>query len=45
MTSIIFLSQLVNPGEDLNNINPTETYVRDDEQSIEDIPTDNRPGE
>ncbi|XP_044155350.1 oocyte zinc finger protein XlCOF7.1-like [Bufo gargarizans] len=35
--------QLVNPGEDLNNINPTETYVRDDEQSIEDIPTDNRP--
>ncbi|XP_040292642.1 oocyte zinc finger protein XlCOF22-like [Bufo bufo] len=33
--------QLVNPGEDLNNINPTETYVRDDEQSLEDIPTDN----
>ncbi|XP_044155042.1 oocyte zinc finger protein XlCOF19-like [Bufo gargarizans] len=33
----------VNPGEDLNNINPTETYVRGDEQSIEDIPTDKRP--
>ncbi|XP_044156103.1 uncharacterized protein LOC122942503 [Bufo gargarizans] len=35
--------QLVNPGEDLNNINPTETYVRGDEQSTEDITTDNRP--
>ncbi|XP_044155014.1 oocyte zinc finger protein XlCOF7.1-like [Bufo gargarizans] len=35
--------QLVNPGEDLNNINPTETYARGDEQSIEDIPTDNCP--
>ncbi|XP_044156116.1 oocyte zinc finger protein XlCOF8.4-like, partial [Bufo gargarizans] len=35
--------QLVNPDEDLNIINPTETYVRGDEQSIEDIPTDNRP--
>ncbi|XP_044155329.1 oocyte zinc finger protein XlCOF7.1-like [Bufo gargarizans] len=43
MTSTIFLSQLVNPGEDLNNINPTEKYVRGDEQSTEDIPTDNRP--
>ncbi|XP_040291369.1 gastrula zinc finger protein XlCGF66.1-like isoform X3 [Bufo bufo] len=36
--------QLSNPGEDLNNINPTETYVRGDDKSIEDIPTDNRPG-
>ncbi|XP_044153030.1 oocyte zinc finger protein XlCOF7.1-like, partial [Bufo gargarizans] len=35
--------QLVNPGEYLNNFNPTEKYVRDDEQSTEDIPTDNRP--
>ncbi|XP_044140010.1 oocyte zinc finger protein XlCOF7.1-like [Bufo gargarizans] len=34
--------QLVNPGDDLNNINPTETYVRGDEQSTEDIPTDTR---
>ena len=45
MTSTIFLSQLVDPDEDLNNINPPETDVRDDEQSTEDSPTDNRPGE
>ncbi|XP_044155315.1 oocyte zinc finger protein XlCOF8.4-like [Bufo gargarizans] len=35
--------QLVNPGEDLNIIYVTETYVRGDEQSTEDIPTDNHP--
>ncbi|XP_044155037.1 oocyte zinc finger protein XlCOF6.1-like [Bufo gargarizans] len=35
--------QVVNPGEDLNIIYVTETHVRGDEQSIEDIPTDNRP--
>ncbi|XP_044155012.1 oocyte zinc finger protein XlCOF7.1-like isoform X2 [Bufo gargarizans] len=35
--------QIVNPGEDLNIIYVTETYVRGDEQSIEDLPTGNRP--
>ncbi|XP_044151975.1 oocyte zinc finger protein XlCOF22-like [Bufo gargarizans] len=35
--------QLVNPGEDLNIIYVTETYVRGDEQGIEDISTVNRP--
>ncbi|KAM4033148.1 oocyte zinc finger protein XlCOF8.4-like isoform 1-T1 [Anomaloglossus baeobatrachus] len=30
-------------GEDLTHINTTETYVRGDEQSKEEIPTDNRP--
>ncbi|XP_075207039.1 gastrula zinc finger protein XlCGF66.1-like [Anomaloglossus baeobatrachus] len=29
-------------GEDLTHINTTETYVRGDERSKEDIPTDNR---
>ncbi|KAM4032513.1 uncharacterized protein ACNLHF_019730 [Anomaloglossus baeobatrachus] len=32
-------------GEDLPHINTTETYVRGDEQSKEEIPTDNRPGD
>ncbi|XP_040291382.1 zinc finger protein 22-like [Bufo bufo] len=36
-------NQLLNPGEDLNIIYVTETYMRGDEQSTEDIPTDNRP--
>ncbi|XP_075208244.1 uncharacterized protein LOC142313141 [Anomaloglossus baeobatrachus] len=31
-------------GEDLPHINTTETYVRGDERSKEEIPTDNRPG-
>ncbi|KAM4032518.1 uncharacterized protein ACNLHF_019734 [Anomaloglossus baeobatrachus] len=31
-------------GEDLTHINTTETYVRGDERSKEEIPTDNRPG-
>ncbi|XP_040291376.1 oocyte zinc finger protein XlCOF22-like [Bufo bufo] len=35
--------QLVNPGEDLNIIYVTETYVKGDEQSTEDNPADNRP--
>ncbi|XP_040294482.1 zinc finger protein 436-like [Bufo bufo] len=43
MTFKVFISQLVNPGEDLNIIYVTETYVRGDEQSIEDIPSDIRP--
>ncbi|XP_075208121.1 uncharacterized protein LOC142313020 [Anomaloglossus baeobatrachus] len=30
-------------GEDLTYINTTETYVRGDERSKEEIPTDNRP--
>ncbi|KAM4034779.1 uncharacterized protein ACNLHF_021470 [Anomaloglossus baeobatrachus] len=30
-------------GEDLTHINTTETYVRGDEWSKEEIPTDNRP--
>ncbi|XP_075207384.1 uncharacterized protein LOC142312337 [Anomaloglossus baeobatrachus] len=30
-------------GEDLTHINSTETYVRGDERSKEEIPTDNRP--
>ncbi|KAM4034867.1 uncharacterized protein ACNLHF_021577 [Anomaloglossus baeobatrachus] len=30
-------------GEDLPHINTTETYVRGDERSTEEIPTDNRP--
>ncbi|XP_075208090.1 uncharacterized protein LOC142312986 [Anomaloglossus baeobatrachus] len=30
-------------GEDLTHINTTETYVRCDERSKEEIPTDNRP--
>ncbi|KAM4034832.1 uncharacterized protein ACNLHF_021535 [Anomaloglossus baeobatrachus] len=30
-------------GEDLTHINTTETYVRGDERSKEEIPTDNRP--
>ncbi|KAM4033133.1 uncharacterized protein ACNLHF_020137 [Anomaloglossus baeobatrachus] len=30
-------------GEDLTHINTTETYVRGDELSKEEIPTDNRP--
>ncbi|KAM4030052.1 uncharacterized protein ACNLHF_022013 [Anomaloglossus baeobatrachus] len=30
-------------GEDLPHINTTETYVRGDEQSKEEIPTNNRP--
>ncbi|XP_073406329.1 uncharacterized protein [Dendrobates tinctorius] len=30
-------------GEDLTHINTTETYVRSDERSKEEIPTDNRP--
>ncbi|KAM4034769.1 LOW QUALITY PROTEIN: uncharacterized protein ACNLHF_021459 [Anomaloglossus baeobatrachus] len=30
-------------GEDLPHINTTETYVREDERSKEEIPTDNRP--
>ncbi|KAM4011830.1 uncharacterized protein ACNLHF_005634 [Anomaloglossus baeobatrachus] len=30
-------------GEDLSHINTTETYVRGDERSKEEIPTDNRP--
>ncbi|KAM4031965.1 uncharacterized protein ACNLHF_019357 [Anomaloglossus baeobatrachus] len=32
-------------GEDLPHINTTETYVRGDERSKEEIPTDNRPGD
>ncbi|KAM4034800.1 uncharacterized protein ACNLHF_021497 [Anomaloglossus baeobatrachus] len=32
-------------GEDLTHINTTETYVRGDERSKEEIPTDNRPDE
>ncbi|KAM4033175.1 uncharacterized protein ACNLHF_020174 [Anomaloglossus baeobatrachus] len=32
-------------GEDLPHINTTETDVRGDERSKEEIPTDNRPGE
>ncbi|KAM4030203.1 oocyte zinc finger protein XlCOF8.4-like [Anomaloglossus baeobatrachus] len=32
-------------GEDLTYINTTETYVRGDERSKEEIPTDNRPDE
>ncbi|KAM4032495.1 uncharacterized protein ACNLHF_019715 [Anomaloglossus baeobatrachus] len=32
-------------GEDLTHINTTETYVRGDERSKEEIPTDNRPGD
>ncbi|KAM4032483.1 uncharacterized protein ACNLHF_019707 isoform 1-T1 [Anomaloglossus baeobatrachus] len=32
-------------GEDLPHINTTETYVRGDEWSKEEIPTDNRPGD
>ncbi|XP_044154719.1 zinc finger protein 260-like [Bufo gargarizans] len=35
--------QLVNLGEDLNIIYVTETDLMGDEQSTEDIPTDNRP--
>ncbi|KAM4033197.1 uncharacterized protein ACNLHF_020198 [Anomaloglossus baeobatrachus] len=31
-------------GEDLPHINTTETYVRGDERSKEEIPTDDRPG-
>ncbi|XP_044152082.1 oocyte zinc finger protein XlCOF7.1-like isoform X1 [Bufo gargarizans] len=31
--------QVLNPGEELNIIYVTETYVRGDEQSIEDFPT------
>ncbi|XP_075208070.1 uncharacterized protein LOC142312966 [Anomaloglossus baeobatrachus] len=30
-------------GEDLTHINTTETYVRGDERSNEEVPTDNRP--
>ncbi|KAM4031953.1 uncharacterized protein ACNLHF_019344 [Anomaloglossus baeobatrachus] len=30
-------------GEDLPHINTTETYVRGDERSNKEIPTDNRP--
>ncbi|XP_075207115.1 uncharacterized protein LOC142312116 [Anomaloglossus baeobatrachus] len=30
-------------GEDLTHVNTTETYVRSDERSKEEIPTDNRP--
>ncbi|XP_040294479.1 uncharacterized protein LOC121005780 [Bufo bufo] len=37
--------QVLYPGEDMNNIKATETAVRGDEQSIEDIPTDNLPGD
>ncbi|XP_077109743.1 uncharacterized protein LOC143766164 [Ranitomeya variabilis] len=32
-------------GEDLANINTTETYVRGDEQCKEEIPTDDYPGD
>ncbi|XP_075187471.1 uncharacterized protein LOC142258745 [Anomaloglossus baeobatrachus] len=32
-------------GEDLPHINTTETYVRGDERSKEEISTDNRPGD
>ncbi|KAM4030163.1 uncharacterized protein ACNLHF_021871 [Anomaloglossus baeobatrachus] len=32
-------------GEDLTHINTTETYVRGDERSKEEIPTDNRPAD
>ncbi|KAM4033127.1 uncharacterized protein ACNLHF_020130 [Anomaloglossus baeobatrachus] len=32
-------------GEDLPHINTTETYVRGDERSKEEIPTDNRPAD
>ncbi|XP_075204218.1 uncharacterized protein LOC142310584 [Anomaloglossus baeobatrachus] len=32
-------------GEDLPHINTTETYVRGDEWSKEEIPTDNHPGD
>ncbi|KAM4032482.1 LOW QUALITY PROTEIN: uncharacterized protein ACNLHF_019706 [Anomaloglossus baeobatrachus] len=32
-------------GEDLTHINTTETYVRGDEGSKEEIPTDNRPAD
>ncbi|XP_044145651.1 oocyte zinc finger protein XlCOF7.1-like isoform X5 [Bufo gargarizans] len=35
--------QPLNPGKDLNNIKAEDTYVRSDEQIIEDIPTDNHP--
>ncbi|XP_044155008.1 gastrula zinc finger protein XlCGF66.1-like isoform X3 [Bufo gargarizans] len=35
--------QVQNPGEDLNMIYVPETHVKGEEQSIEDIPTDNRP--
>ncbi|XP_044145664.1 gastrula zinc finger protein XlCGF66.1-like isoform X2 [Bufo gargarizans] len=37
--------QLLNRGKALNNIKAEDTYVRGDEQSIEDIPPDNHPGE
>ncbi|XP_044155356.1 uncharacterized protein LOC122941922 [Bufo gargarizans] len=35
--------QVLNPGEDLNIIYVTEAFERGDEQSIEDIPTDDCP--
>ncbi|XP_044145670.1 oocyte zinc finger protein XlCOF7.1-like [Bufo gargarizans] len=35
--------QLLNPGKDLNSIKDEDTYVRGDEQIIEDIPTGNHP--
>ncbi|XP_075134126.1 uncharacterized protein LOC142209082 [Leptodactylus fuscus] len=35
--------QLLYPGEDLDNINASETYVRGDEECTEDIPTGDRP--
>ncbi|XP_040286136.1 zinc finger protein 436-like [Bufo bufo] len=35
--------KLLNLGKDLNNIKAEDTYVRGDEQIIEDIPTDNHP--
>ncbi|KAM3922876.1 uncharacterized protein RB166_011939 [Leptodactylus fuscus] len=34
---------LLYPGEDLNNINAPETYVKSDEESKKEIPTGDRP--
>ncbi|XP_044145085.1 uncharacterized protein LOC122934020 isoform X4 [Bufo gargarizans] len=36
-------NKLLNLDKDLNNIKAEDTYVRSDEQIIEDIPTDNHP--
>ncbi|XP_044145654.1 gastrula zinc finger protein XlCGF66.1-like isoform X3 [Bufo gargarizans] len=36
-------NKLLNLGKDLTNIKAEDTYVRSDEQTIEDIPTDNHP--
>ncbi|XP_040292671.1 gastrula zinc finger protein XlCGF26.1-like [Bufo bufo] len=38
-----YLFQVLDPDKDLKIIKAAETYVKGDEQSTEDIPTDNRP--